>query len=557
MAVANVLLGLPGGFNLLRFRHSLRDPRRSSAKTLRAILSGAEHTVFGREHGFSKILEAKDDETLFKRYRDAVPARQYEDFRPYVERMKNGESDVLFPGKPVMYAKTSGSTAEPKWIPISQKYIGDVYGRMTKTWLYTILKRRRDIPGGRILAVVDKLVEGYAPDGTAAGSVSAVLRAKAPGFVRDLYSNPLSVYSISDYEARYYTLMRFAIEQDIRFIAMANPSTVVELLKNAAHHYDDFIRDIETGTLSASVNIEPDIRHELEALLKPNPGRAAHLRRLKEMYGEPLPKHYWPDLRVLNTWKCGNTRIYIDKFEDAFPEDMCYPELGYISSECRFGVVMDDSLQTVPAPGFHYLEFVAEEELGSDDPHFCNVDELELGHRYCPYITTNSGLYRYCMNDIVAVGHKYLSTPTVRMIQKTNGLVSMTGEKLSEWQFVDSVHEAERDFGYSLRFFIGFADLAISGYRFYYEFEKEVSPEELEQFNSCVDGKLMEKNQEYRSKRESLRLEKPVAHILVRDSFEKYKKSCMADGARDGQFKLNLLHQDETRHSQFKKLVKE
>ncbi|MCQ2143498.1 MAG: GH3 auxin-responsive promoter family protein [Bacteroidales bacterium] len=556
MLTANILLGTAGGYNDLRLRHSLRNPRRSGAKALRSILSAAKDTVYGREHDFAHILEAKDDKSLIERYREAVAANQYEDLRPYVERMKGGEPDVLFAGKPVMYAKTSGSTAQPKWIPISRKYLTNAYSRMTKIWLFTLLRERPDLFGGKILTVVDKLVEGYAPDGTMAGAVSAVLRTGAPKFIKDLYSNPLCVFSIADYEARYYTIMRMGIERDVRLVVMANPSSVVELLKNTARHFDDFISDVENGTISDKVNIEPEIRRELQALVRPNPARAAELRALKERYGEPLPKHYWPNVRVLNTWKCGNTKIYIDKFKGAFPDDIFYPELGYFASECRFGVVLDDSLQTVPAPGIHYFEFVPEEDLASGSPRFLCIDELEEGHRYCPYVTTNSGLYRFSMNDLVEAGPKYLSTPTLRMVQKTNGAVSITGEKLSEWQVVEAVRRAAKKTGSTLQFFIRVVDVEASGYHFYYEFAENVTPDGLDAFNALVDAGLMDVNQEYRSKRTSLRLNAPAAHLLVSDSYEKFKRQCMTMGARDGQFKISLLLQDETKHSQFKQLVK-
>lgn len=558
MMIANTLLGATGGFNYLRLRRSWHNPRRSSGKALRKILERSKDTVYGREHNFGYVLKARNDEELFARYREAVPANEYECLRPYVERMKNGEADVLFPGKPFIYAKTSGSTAEPKWIPISNEYITDVYRRMTKIWLFNHIRKRPDIFKGKILTVVDKLIEGYAPDGTMAGAVSAVLRTGAPKFVKDLYTNPQCVFSIANYDARYYTIMRIAIEQDVRLVVMANPSTVVELLKNVSRHYDEYVEDVEKGTLSEKMDIEPEIRRELDGLFKPNPARAAELRAIKEKYGEPLPKHYWPNLRVLNTWKCGNTRIYIDKFEGAFPDDIFYPELGYFSSECRFGVVMDDSLQTILVPGIHFFEFVPEWDLGSEKPRFLTVDQIVEGHRYCPYITTNSGLYRYSMNDLIEVGPKKLKTPTVRMVQKTNGLVSMTGEKLSEWQFVDAVHETEKETGLGLKFFIGFADLSVLGYRFYYEFAKDnVSSEELEKFNALVDEKLKEKNQEYKSKRNSMRLDAPIPHFLVKDSYEKFKVVCMTNGARDGQFKLNLLLQDEKKHTLFKNLIKE
>ena len=67
----------------------------------------------------------------------------------------------------------------------------------------------------------------------------------------------------------------------------------------------------------------------------------------------------------------------------------------------------------------------------------------------------------------------------------------------------------------------------------------------------------MDTNMEYKAKRDSFRVKDPVAHLLVKDSFEKFKARCIAEGARDGQFKLNLLLQDEGRHAKFKELVKQ
>ena len=72
------------------------------------------------------------------------------------------------------------------------------------------------------------------------------------------------------------------------------------------------------------------------------------------------------------------------------------------------------------------------------------LHELQKGKRYCPYVTTMAGLYRYNMNDLVEVGDFFEQTPTVHMIQKVNGIVTITGEKLHERQFIAAVREAEQ-----------------------------------------------------------------------------------------------------------------
>jgi len=556
MLVANALLGLAGGIQYRKLVKADQNPRKASEATLRAILTYAKDTVYGQEHDFGYILQAADDKELYKRYQEKVRVNDYEDLRPYVERHKHGEAGILFPGKPVLYATTSGTTSEPKWIPITQEYLNNVYGKMTKVWLYNFIKNRPKVFSGKILSIVGKVIEGYAPDGTVFGSVSGVTQRDCPGFVKVLYSNPQCVYSIADYNARYYVLMRMGIEQDVTLIVTANPSTIVELQNNVNKFYDDYVSDIENGTLNRDLNIAPEIRAELEACLKPNPARAAELRALKAKYGTVLPKHYWPNFQLLNTWKCGNTKVYLDKFKDSFPPDTLHQEFGYFSSECRFGLVLDDTVNTVLFPHFHYYEFISEDDLDNPNPTFFQLHELKQGKRYCPFVTTFAGLYRYNMNDLLEVGPNFQNSPTVHLIQKVNGIVTITGEKLHERQFIEAVREAEVETGLKTRFFIGFADLGTLGYKFYYEFaDQGVTQDQAEKFTGKVDEILKRINVEYKTKRDSLRLKLPETFRLIPDSFETFKARCIAEGARDGQFKLQLLLQDEKRHEKFRELT--
>ena len=554
--VPNFLLGMAGGIQYLKLKSVSRNPRKASEQTLRAILTYAKDTEYGREHGFADILQAKTDTELYARYQQAVKPNDYEDLRPYVEKHKHGAESILFPGKPVMYATTSGTTSEPKWIPITKEYLNNVYGKMTKVWLFNFIKNRPKVYAGKIVSIVGKVKEGEAPDGTFFGSVSGVTQRDCPKFVKKLYASPASVFSIEDYTARYYTLMRMGIERNVTLIVTANPSTIVEMQNNVNEFYDDYCNDIEHGTLNASLNIPQWIRDDIQPYLKPNPERAAELRALKAKYGTVLPKHYWRDLQILNTWKCGNTKVYLDKFDGSFPEGMLHQEFGYFSSECRFGLVLDDTNNTVLFPHFHYYEFIAEEDLDKPNPHFLQLHELQKGKRYCPYVTTMAGLYRYNMNDLVEVGDFFEQTPTVHMIQKVNGIVTITGEKLHERQFIAAVREAEQRTGLKTQFFIGFANLEKSNYDFMYEFaEPTTTQEQAEAFTRVVDEVLKEMNIEYKAKRDSFRLKDPDTKRMVPQSFEQFKARCIAEGARDGQFKLQLLMQDETRHNKFLDLV--
>jgi hypothetical protein len=233
-------------------------------------------------------------------------------------------------------------------------------------------------------------------------------------------------------------------------------------------------------------------------------------------------------------------------------------EIGYFSSECRFGFVMDaNTIDTVLFPHFHYYEFIAEEDLDNPNPRYWQLYELQEGKRYSPIVTTYAGLYRYDVSDLIEVGPKYLGTPTIHMVQKVNGIVSITGEKLQENQFMASVQKAEEALKMPTKFSIAFADVEKSTYHFYFEFANQMTSQaDAEKFAEYVDKELKIMNIEYESKRDSLRLKQPITHRLRSNAFDHFKQASIADGSgRDGQFKVNLLLQDEKRHAKFKQLA--
>ena len=550
------IMSLPGRMSLAR---ASRNPEKASARTLRKILNLAKNTAYGKEHHFGAIVKARKPEQLFRLYEKSVKASEYESFRPYVERHKHGEANVLIPGKPLMYATTSGTTSKPKWIPISQKYMKDVYDVMSHIWLDNFARVRPKFLSGGLVVSVAKVVEGYAEDGTIFGSVSGVTAKKIPSIIRKRFVTPPEVYDISDYTARYYVMMRLAIAHSVSYIVAPNPSTLLELIHNAEEYFDDYIEDIEKGSISEKFDVSPEIRSVLAGFTVPDPERADFLRRVKEKCGgKPQLKDWWPDMQLLSSWKCGNTAIAAEKVQQQLPAGCCYQELGYFASECRFGLVLDEGIDSTLFPNYHYYEFIEESDLENPEPRFLRLHELEQGKRYCIYVTTFSGLYRYNMNDLVEVGGWNGKTPNIHMVQKVNGIVIITGEKLYEKQFIEAVHEAERQSGLKANFFIGFADPEEACYDFYYEFEKrKIRRSKAEAFTKIVDSQLMEMNIEYQSKRASHRLKEPKTFVLKRNAYDHFKRRSLLEGARDGQFKLVMLLQDKRRQRWINSLIED
>ena len=387
--IINAMLMLVGGSQTVRLRFWSRKPKHTAEKTLRDILTISRDTVYGREHHFDRILSATSAEDLFRLYRMYVPVNDsFETLRPYVERHKHGEENILFPGKPDMYATTSGTTSEPKWIPMTHKYLKDVYGKMSHIWTWNFIKHRSRVFAGHLFTTVGKECEGYAPDGTLFGAVSGVLVRDIPPIIKKHYTAPASVMSIPDYGARNYTLMRLALQhRDVTLWATANPSTILELLRALNENTEEMIRDIEHGTICEDFDIPYEIRSELDAYISPKPERAAELRQILADTGHLYPRDFWPWLQYLSTWKCGNTKIYMDKYMDQFDwEKTFYQELGYIATECRFGFSLDETNESVLFPQFHYYEFVEESELDSPRKHFLQIYELEQGKGYCVYV---------------------------------------------------------------------------------------------------------------------------------------------------------------------------
>ena len=136
------LLGTVGKIQKAKLDIVAKNAKKAQEKTLRGILEYAKDTEWGKAHNYAEILNAKNADELFALWQKNVPATDYEDLRPFIERHKTGEENILFPGKPMMYATTSGTTKEPKWIPITNEYYSNCYSKMTKLWLHSFQMHR-------------------------------------------------------------------------------------------------------------------------------------------------------------------------------------------------------------------------------------------------------------------------------------------------------------------------------------------------------------------------------------------------------------------------------
>ncbi|MBN2801588.1 MAG: GH3 auxin-responsive promoter family protein [Deltaproteobacteria bacterium] len=525
-------------------------------EVLNNILTFCQNTVFGQKYNFKTILNSED---VAEKFQKDVPVHGYEDLRPYVERHESGEQNVLFPGKPMFYATTSGTTSLPKRIPITRKYHDECYNGLSNLWLSSMFSENPAFMNGYDISMVGKAVEGYTEDGTSYGSFSGHMNSYMPDFIKKFRVIPFEIHDIDHYPSKYYGIMRMAMEVQIAWIVAANPSTLLELHKYGMSFFEDIIRDIHDGTLKSDLQINVEIRRAITARLKPNPKRAKILQSLWDRgSGTLLPKDYWPNLKVINTWKSGNAGLYLRQAKEWYPETTAIREFGYIATEARAGIVLKNDQDTsILACHLIFFEFVHKSELGSESPKYLLANELDENEEYGIYITTSSGLYRYDMNDIVRVEGFYNSFPMVRFVQKGAGATSLTGEKLYEAQYLEAVKKGCEKYSIGLGFHIGFANMEISGYECFLESDRRLTDGEIIDLSDFVDNELQLGNPEYRAKRGSNRLKKLKIVQLKNGAFNDYKSMRMEKGDREGQFKIVHLQQNDENLALFRTLAVE
>jgi hypothetical protein len=546
--VGRLLLWVKAPRSLRHFNALCRTPVQAQDRLLRQILETNADTEFGRHHGFGGI-------TSFRQFQERVPISGYEDLEPYITAEMNGRPNQLTKDPPVLFTTTSGTTGKRKYIPMTHEG-KRAKSHLTWLWFCGLYRDHPGIVGGRILSVVSPEVESHAPSGVPCGAESGHAYRTMPGPVKSMYTAPYPVFAIADYEAKYYTLLRLAAGQDISCIATVNPSTIVLLADRLAHHTESIIRDVRDGSLSPDVAVPPELRASLH--LRPDPERARRLERAATSGGGVLrPGLAWPDLAAVGCWKGGTVGAYLAKFDTLFPQGLPVRDFGYYATELRGSVPLSDQGDAgTIAIGTNVLEFhPADEDRAPEGRELLRVDQLQVGQRYFVYVTNASGLYRYEMNDIVEVAGHYGQTPLIRFIQKGKGVVSFTGEKLYEVQVIAAVEAALAALRGRYHFIAAVAEL-VGGTTprlvFLVEFDDPVAEQDGSALVDRLDAALGDQNDEYQTKRKSLRYGAPVIRVVRNGEFDRYRRHMVETGQRaDGQFKVLRLTSDTSFAAEF------
>ncbi|MTB53545.1 GH3 auxin-responsive promoter family protein [Lewinella sp. W8] len=438
-----------------RYRRELErhyeDPLGIQREVLLNILRTNRSTVFGREHDFYGLI--KDPEAFSRK----IPVRSYEDHRPYINKVLEGQGRVLTDEDPRWIATTSGTTGATKYLPLTQTAISDIHLHGSWLSLACLYNKDEDI---QVFSAKNLLIGGakkglHPTAQLPQGDISAIIIQSIPRIMRPFYIPDVDLATAVDYESK--------IER-IAQLAAREPGITV-------------LGGVPTWNLPL-------------------------YRRILEIHGGKNMLDVWPGARV---FKHGgvNFEPYREQFRELFPSDNFIFQEIYNATEGFFGVQDRDDLRTMLLllSNGTYYEFIAWEDFQRGNMEAIPLSEVRQGTVYVMLITTVAGLYRYPMGDLI----EFTETDPyrIKILGRTQEFINAFGEDLLRSEAEAALLEACQKTGSVVREYTVapvYIQLREAGqHHWVIEFERE--PEDLEAFNRALDQALINRNYNYAAKR--------------------------------------------------------
>lgn len=523
------LMRLPAG---RRFERATWQPEAAQWSKLQQILTNNAQTEFGRQHGFEKIRSVAD-------YQKAVPIRTHEALRPWVDRMTQGEKNVLTYQDPIYYCVTSGSAGAPKPSPITPDY-RDEYQTVVHAFLYYVYKEHPNAFNGNALYFNGSAEKGKMPSGVPYGTMSGFNSKNLPPLLKKFYAVPYEAMTLEDSASRYFSVALLALAKPVSMMLAITASPLILFGQTLQNESEKLIKHLHDGTLPADIVLTESERKLITSLQKPHPKRARELSALLERTGKLDPKAIWPLLDLMVCWKSSTAGSLLPELESRFP-GVTVRDAIYSATEGWCNVPYSDKVLGGPlAVHAHFYEFIDAEDERPDAPVKL-VQDLQPGRQYRILYTTSGGMYRYDIGDILQVSHLYHNTPSVYFARKTGQFSNLVGERLDAEQVVTALNQASQTHNTLLPFYALVPDPAgyPPHYRLYLELPAD-SPDSAalgQQLATAVDAALQANNAEYRAKRNDRQLAPPVPWLLPSGSLLRWRAARVKQGADEAQIK--------------------
>ena len=545
---------LLGDVSLAEIEHYTKDPLKAQKSVLRKILRRNQNSELGEKLDFRNIHGIDD-------YRTKVPLSSYADYESYVERMLQGEKNLMYTGRNVRYCSSSGSVGKPKILP---KGVNDLWKMQCIGFSCSVATaahdlRRRGIRMPSQMGPLVLILTGHRmEDGKRCNGAGQVpldyLKFLLPFFC----TSPVSLMYPEHEELldTAYLQLRFALgNRKVSYLGSIVITLLTTMFEYLEENWQMLCDDIEQGIINPNIRITPELRRAYEKKLKPDPKRAAELRReFEKGFEDPIAPRIWPKL----TWAYGmvgsNLKVYIRKLRRYIGPDIPLHNMGYAAAEGFFAMPTElDVNDSVLLPHCIFFEFIPvneDEEEPEENPKTLLIDELEVGKKYEVVVSNFSGLYRYRMEDVVQVTRMYNNTPQVELLYRRNLGMNIANEKTTT-QMIDfaaketSAEAAIPFVGHSFH-----ADYSTNPPRYcmLIETENAVSEEQRQKLCAILDEKLKGVNEKYFKYRRWGMLNVPEVLLLQPKTYWDYRESLRGKGVVLNQIKpVTVLNTDARR----------
>jgi hypothetical protein len=479
----------------------LNDPVTTQYTVWQDLLASGQYTEFGRANHFSQIQSLEE-------YKKRVPIQQYEDIKPSIDRMMQGEEHVLWNTPVTWFAKSSGTTSDKsKFIPVSEESLQDNHYKASKDVLslYYSSHPDSDLLTGKSLVIGGSHQVSQLNQEIQYGDLSAVVMQNSPFWTNWIRTPELSILLMDEWENKIEKLAHSTILENVTSMAGV-PTWLIVLLK-----------------------------------------------RILEITGKQNIKEVWPSLEL---YMHGGVSFvpYRKQFEQLIGAPINYLEM-YNASEGFFAAQDDvhaEGMMLMCDHGIFY-EFMPVEEWGKEAPRTVQLDAVEIGKNYALIITTNAGLWRYMVGDTI----QFTCTKPYRI--KVSGRIKHYINAFGEELIIDNSDKAiaiasqqtdavVKDYTAAPVYFSSDSNGA---HEWLIEFEK--APANLHQFTYELDTALKNINSDYEAKRhKDIALRMPVVHSVPRNTFVNWLTS---KGKLGGQHKVPRLSNERTTLEEIKKFI--
>ncbi|MES2448267.1 MAG: GH3 auxin-responsive promoter family protein [Bacteroidota bacterium] len=464
-----------------------KNALKAQEETLQYLVKTASQTAFGKDHQFQSIQSYQD-------FKANVPVRDYEDLRPYIDRVVAGESDVLWKGKPAYFAKTSGTTSGVKYIPISKESMPE-HIKAARNALLTYIHEtgKADFVNGKMIFLQGSPILTK-KNGINVGRLSGIVAHLVPAY---LQKNRLPSYQtncIEDWEEKVEAIVGETITQDMTLISGIPPWVQMYFDKLSEKANGKKIKDIFKNFslfVYGGVNYEP-YRAKIEASI----GKK------------------------------------IDAIE-TYPASEGF--IAYQDSQS------DKSLLLLAKAGIFY-EFIPADEYYNEIPTRLSLAEVELDKNYALILNTSAGLWGYSIGDTV----KFVSKNPYKILVtgRIKHFISAFGEHVIGEEVEQAILSVANTEGIEITEFtvapqVNPPDGELPYHEWFVEFANE--PKDLKTFSEKVDLALQKKNIYYFDLIEGKILQKLMIRSLKKDAFVNYMR---AEGKLGGQNKVPRLSND-------------